>query len=308
MKSLITIVIPTYNRGKILLERALPSVFNQNEKNGFEIIVVDDGSTDGTENILRPLIEEGKIKYLYQQNKGVSAARNFGIKSAKGDIIVLLDSDDELLPEYLTVVKKAFASSDAEVLIPGFILKDEFGKVSKAPTDKPEWMFGIGGGGAFKKSVFTKNGIWYDEKLRNFEDSDLGFRLLQDCKVHFLEEYIYVYHFNKMAMYSDTKSLSSDSRYLTKDFEMFKEKNLGFYKSCGPKAMNHLYFWEGTIYGNSDINKAREAFSCAFKAKPSIKSFIYLAISIWGSRTIYKAANKSFIFMARQYKILRNSL
>ncbi|MCF6202418.1 MAG: glycosyltransferase [Methylococcaceae bacterium] len=96
--NLITILIPTFNR-RILLERALNSVYKQTYSN-FEVIVVDDGSTDGTEKMIRDLFP--MVKYLSQSNCGVSSARNKGIASAKGEWLAFLDSDDEWLPEKLS--------------------------------------------------------------------------------------------------------------------------------------------------------------------------------------------------------------
>jgi len=94
--SLVSIIIPVFNTGKYIKE-AVDSALRQNYKNK-EIIVVDDGSTDNTKSILSPYINENKIKYIYQENKGLAGARNTGIKAAKGDFIAFLDSDDIFLP------------------------------------------------------------------------------------------------------------------------------------------------------------------------------------------------------------------
>ena len=87
----ISVVIPTYNR-IALVERAIDSVLMQSIK-PFDIIVVDDGSDDGTSEMIKKKYRS--INLVQQQNSGVSAARNNGIKHAKGDWIALLDSDDE---------------------------------------------------------------------------------------------------------------------------------------------------------------------------------------------------------------------
>ena len=87
----ISVVIPTYNR-IALVERAIDSVLRQSIK-PFDIIVVDDGSDDGTSEMIQKKYRS--INLVQQQNSGVSAARNNGIKHAKGDWISLLDSDDE---------------------------------------------------------------------------------------------------------------------------------------------------------------------------------------------------------------------
>lgn len=97
--SIISIVIPTFNCGKYICQ-AIESGLSQTYKN-FEIIVVDDGSTDDTKSVLQPYIESGKIRYIYQENQGPGAARNRGIQEARGEYIAFLDSDDEWMPERL---------------------------------------------------------------------------------------------------------------------------------------------------------------------------------------------------------------
>lgn len=88
----ISVIIPTFNRYSVL-DRALRSVFAQSyDLNLCEIIVIDDGSTDRSLNIKQDF---PAIRYFYQKNKGVSSARNFGVKKAKFEWIAFLDSDDE---------------------------------------------------------------------------------------------------------------------------------------------------------------------------------------------------------------------
>ncbi len=99
MTDLISVIIPTFNRGPLLL-RAIHSVLNQSYKN-FELIVVDDGSTDDTEALLNPFINNQTLKYFKQENSGVAAARNLGAKNSSGAWIAFLDSDDEWLPHKL---------------------------------------------------------------------------------------------------------------------------------------------------------------------------------------------------------------
>jgi glycosyltransferase involved in cell wall biosynthesis len=86
----VTVVIPTYNRAH-LVKDAVESVLNQTYQN-FELIVIDDGSTDNTKEVLA--VYKDKLTYIYQENQGRSAARNHGIKLAQGEYIAFLDSDD----------------------------------------------------------------------------------------------------------------------------------------------------------------------------------------------------------------------
>ena len=96
-KPLVSVIIPAYNRGWILTE-AIDSVLTQDFKD-YELIVVDDGSTDNTRAILDTYGQD--IIVLRQVNKGVSAARNLGIAEAEGQLVAFLDSDDLWLPRKL---------------------------------------------------------------------------------------------------------------------------------------------------------------------------------------------------------------
>jgi glycosyltransferase involved in cell wall biosynthesis len=93
--ALVSIIIPSYNAGKYV-QGAVDSALSQTYRN-CEVIVVDDGSTDGTRVLLEPYMRGGKIDYLYQKNRGLAAARNAGIKASKGEYIALLDADDRFL-------------------------------------------------------------------------------------------------------------------------------------------------------------------------------------------------------------------
>src|SRR5688500_9583140 len=89
-KALVSVVIPAYNYGHFVTE-AVASALNQTHPH-VEVIVVDDGSTDGTADILKPF--GSRIRYIYQPNRGLSAARNTGIRAARGEWVAFLDADD----------------------------------------------------------------------------------------------------------------------------------------------------------------------------------------------------------------------
>jgi GT2 family glycosyltransferase len=106
-KPFFSVIIPTYNRREYL-ERAIRSVLKQNEKD-FELIVVNDGSTDGTEEYLKYLKNEYKtdqLVILKQENEGVSSARNLGVIKSRGEWVAFLDSDDEWHKKKLQIQKK----------------------------------------------------------------------------------------------------------------------------------------------------------------------------------------------------------
>lgn len=104
MEPMVSIIVPTYNRENVI-ERALGSILRQSYES-YEVIVVDDGSTDHTADVVRK-IQDDRIRYIaLPENQGVAHARNVGIREAKYDYIAFLDSDDEWLPDKLMLQMK----------------------------------------------------------------------------------------------------------------------------------------------------------------------------------------------------------
>ena len=98
----ISVIIPTYNYAQYIC-RAVNSILTQNyPTNYIEIIVVDDGSVDNTNEVLQEFIDQGKVRYFFQENMGKAAATAKAIEEANGDIIFNLDADDYFLPNKLT--------------------------------------------------------------------------------------------------------------------------------------------------------------------------------------------------------------
>lgn len=100
----ISFIIPTYNYGEHILD-AIESVFSVMQDND-ELIVIDDGSEDDTHTRLKPLLDQGRILYHYQENRGVSTARNHGAELAVGDHCYFLDADDRILSDGFSVLRK----------------------------------------------------------------------------------------------------------------------------------------------------------------------------------------------------------
>jgi glycosyltransferase involved in cell wall biosynthesis len=115
---LVTVVIPCYNQAHFLGE-AIESVLAQSYPN-FEIIVVDDGSTDNTSEVASGYPSE-KVRLLGQKNKGRSAARNLGLRQSRGEYVVFLDSDDRLLPEALEVGERELEAHPECAFVSGHI-------------------------------------------------------------------------------------------------------------------------------------------------------------------------------------------
>ncbi len=173
----ISVVIPTYNCKKYLKE-AIDSCVEQTFK-PYEIIVVDDGSTDGTHELCR---EYGnKIKYIYKPNGGTASALNVGIKEMTGDWFKWLSADDVLFPNGLEILVKKAGETGEKVFYADYYIIDENSKligVFKEPKYPNHYAFrqvlwfrfiGNGSASMIHKSCFEKVGL-FDETLRYGED------------------------------------------------------------------------------------------------------------------------------------------
>ena len=190
----VSVIIPTYNR-KNLLKRALHSVSNQTF-DPKEIIVVDDGSSDGTKDWV--LERFPYVRYIYQDNSGVSSARNRGIREAKGSWIAFLDSDDEWMPDKLE--KQEIAINDSKE---AWLCHTNEIWIRNGIRVNPHKKHGKNGGDLFEKclkmccispssalihrSVFNDLG-GFDESLKACEDYDFWLRYCAFEQTHFVNE------------------------------------------------------------------------------------------------------------------------
>lgn len=106
---MISVVIPLYNKAHTIVH-TLQTVINQTYRQ-FEVLIVNDGSTDNSVKIIKDSFNDSRIIIINQENGGVSVARNTGIKAARGELIAFLDADDEWLPDYLEEAVKAIGSN-----------------------------------------------------------------------------------------------------------------------------------------------------------------------------------------------------
>ena len=190
----ISVVIPSYNR-KEFLKRSIDSAINQTKK-PFEIIVVDDGSTDGTETMIKS--DYDFVKFIKQKNKGVSAARNIGIKVSIGEWICFLDSDDEWKKDKLEKQINAMKSNPGykffhsnEIWIKNGLRinqKKKHKKYGGDIFDKCLDMCRISPSSVMiDKTVFDEVGN-FNEDLVVCEDYELWLRICDKYRVFFIDE------------------------------------------------------------------------------------------------------------------------
>ncbi len=189
----ISVIIPTYNR-RHTLERAIDSVLSQTFK-PFEIIIVDDGSEDGTRNWVQEAYPS--IKYIYQPNNGVSSARNKGIRSSRGSWIALLDSDDEWMPEkledqfiFINENPGSLFCHTNEIWIRNGVRVNQMKKHKKYGGDIFKYCLDMcrisPSSSLIKKEVFEDVGL-FDESLTVCEDYDLWLRITANYTILFLD-------------------------------------------------------------------------------------------------------------------------
>ena len=117
---LISIIVPCYNT-EDYMEQCLDSLIHQSYKN-LEIILVNDGSTDDTDAKIQPYLSDDRIKYIIQENKGLSGARNTGLDIMSGEYVCFVDSDDFLHKDYVKTLYENLIKTDADISISDFLL------------------------------------------------------------------------------------------------------------------------------------------------------------------------------------------
>ena len=171
MGPLVSVVIPVFN-GERFLREAVQSVLDQ-KYSPIEIIIVDDGSTDGTATVARSFGET--VRYLDQENQGPAAARNRGIEHAQGSLIAFADADDLWPSEKLELQLPYLINDPAIEIVMGRIQQVRLSKTVNGKTQAEEFAepaFSVNLGSAIiRKSVFERVGL-FDETMRYSEDVD----------------------------------------------------------------------------------------------------------------------------------------
>ncbi|MBI4059635.1 glycosyltransferase [Candidatus Giovannonibacteria bacterium] len=234
ISKLVSIVIPAYNAEKYIKE-AVDSALAQTYEN-VEVVVVDDGSTDGTKNVLESYVRDGKIKYVYQKNAGLAGARNTGIRTARGEYIAFLDADDLFLPEKVTEQVKVLEEHPDYDVCYSDLTHFTDGQQRKFFHHRYHYPSGnlfepllhkqfINPLAVFaRRSVFEKYGF-FDETLRRSEDWDLWLRWAHaGVKFFYLDKPLAYYRVQSTGNLSSVESEPA-----------MKEKNLFVFSRIGEK-------------------------------------------------------------------------
>ncbi len=191
MNCFFSIIIPTYNRSQ-KITTTIDSVLQQSNTH-FEILIIDDGSTDNTEEVVKS-IQDPRIRYFKKQNEERAIARNYGIERAKGDYITFLDSDDILYPNHFKEANKIINEKNSrEWFHLAYEIRDEKGKMLRQENKRNDSInYSLITGnhlsciGIFvRKDIMKENLFNEDPKIIGSEDYELWLRLASKYPLHY---------------------------------------------------------------------------------------------------------------------------
>lgn len=268
----ISVVIPTYNRAN-LINRALDSVIKQTYEN-LQIIIVDNASTDSTEQVVRS-INDKRIRFIrHEINKGPAASRNTGLNNSSGDFIAFLDSDDEWLPQKLEKQIKVFQSQKdtiglvftngfnhaqkrdfiTEKIDSGIFYdpkKDNYYPLRRLISPPSSWLL---------PTQVTRQIGYFEESMYTWDDGDYLARVAYRYPLYFLNEKLVIWHTSEIHL----NVMNAD---LITGKEIFLKRNMEFLK----KDKDYLFrFYRALGKDTLQFNKkkARGYLFDAFKLNP----------------------------------------
>lgn len=223
----VSIIVPCYNQGQYLSE-TLDSVISQTYQD-WECIIIDDGSIDNTASVAKELlVKDPRIRYIYQENQGVSAARNNAIRQSNGKYILPLDADDLIAPTYLEE-SVAYIEKHPEAKVV-YCQAEKFGAVN-CKWDLPDYDFNkmlfenlLFCTALFCKSDYDKCGGYNENMKAGVEDWDFWLSLLgPDDKVHRIDKVLFYYRIKEVSRNTVAKDDEKMLRLLRTIYENHKD-------------------------------------------------------------------------------------
>jgi glycosyltransferase involved in cell wall biosynthesis len=249
----VSVIIPTFNRGRFIAS-AIHSVLAQSYEH-FEVIVVDDGSTDDTKSIVAEITDE-RVHYIYQSNHGRSNARNHALKVAQGKYIAFLDSDDLYMPGKLAMqIEYLDAHSEVGMIYTSAVCVDEAGN-RLSHTYEATVSGDIYKHIAFftpvtitlptvvvRAEVFSTVG-GFDENMHRFEDTDMWRRISKQYKIDALSLYTC-----ELRTHDDNALLAQDPNKIALGLKYYVQKIFREDRNLGTNLLRRgaarIYFYYG---------------------------------------------------------------
>lgn len=244
-KETISVIIPAYNAQETLEETVSSVVAQKNEEYELEIVIVNDGSTDMTEQIASRLSEKNTcVKTYLKTNGGVSAARNYGLERACGEYIVFVDSDDMLPEDAILTLYRHICDTDADMVCGGYdILRDGVRSAGFMPQTlvienekkivqaiaeleiKCSTLAGSPWGKIYRKSIISDKNIFFPQDTCFGEDFFFCADYYKACdKIVYIQEIVYIYNIRQGSLVNSVSGKSAEM------FTMLHEKKFEYYK------------------------------------------------------------------------------
>lgn len=305
-KNKISVIIPTYNRAS-LIERALQSVLDQDYPD-IEVIIVDDYSTDNTEDVVKS-VNDPRIRFIkHSHNKGANAARNTGIREASGDYIAFQDSDDEWMPGKLAKQIEVFkhAPADTGVVYTAF-WRIEGNEKNYTPSrdvlmtdgylfeELLKRNFITTQSILLKKACFEEVGL-FDETMPRLQDWELLLRLSKRYPFFFIDEpLVNVYH--------TSGSITSNQEALTKALELLLEKHYGDFAKYRKTLANFNCYIGQQFFLSGDLKKSLYYCKEALKIRPGNPKFWLILATFLLGRAFYAKVKNFVITVLKLFSI-----
>ena len=289
MEPLVSVVIPTYNSGRYIRD-AVDSVLGQTYEN-IEVIFIDDGSTDDTKDILQQY--GSKIRYVFQNNAGPSAARNNGIKLSSGEMVAFLDADDIWMPNKLELQVALMQQYNAVGLVGcGRYTIDSSGRIIAGPfiTENCKDMRALLQNimvrpmlgtptVLIRRECFNKVGL-FDESLRGAEDWKMWIKFAKCYQIRFVEEPLVMIRVHEANTSTNVELMKSCAMKIVRS---------GLYRGeylLSAKARSRIYMAAARDYlgvGNKHsafINALRSIMTYPLRTYNMDRKYLILALSV----------------------------
>lgn len=286
----VSVIIPTHNYARFLVDAA-ESVLSQTFDD-LELIIVDDGSTDNTADVVKQFLKDQRVRYIYQDNKGPSAARNAGIRKAKGELIALLDADDIWLPSKLRKQVKVIGESEDVGLV--YCLAEHVDEKGDALTHMPMphmeqptfrdllyFPLTLPSCVLIRKHVLDEVGL-FDETISHNEDADMWIRILRYYKSAYVNEMLVRIRKHPGSRMTDLESMERNLLvHVKKCIERFPELE-------GDRQEAYFQIYKGLTYLAYMFGKKRKILRYYLKAALIRPSFLFTSPVIFARKYLLR--------------------
>ncbi|HBR15679.1 MAG TPA: hypothetical protein DD723_09130 [Candidatus Omnitrophica bacterium] len=297
MKPIVSVIIPSYNCAKYLPE-ALDSVVAQTYQD-YEVIIINNGSSDNTEQIVQSYIQRfgPRFRYIYQENSGVSCARNAGIQTAQGKYLAMLDADDKWYPHRLAEGIKVIESAEDIGLVHARSMRitetgEQIGSVQRDTRYLTGWIFehvflrraNISCPTVLLKKECCDKVDLFDEHLSMLgsEDRELWMRIAQKYRIVFIDDILSYYRVRKGSMSRNNQRMLKAQLYVV---DKYCPEN-GLNQRLRHQALAQIYRNAGDDFLlDKDFRQASEFYK---------KSLSFNPLSFWTRVNYMKSVWKGY--------------